>query len=93
VRRVPSAFVVGAFQLTATEAASTPAVPPATATRTRTVRRRRARVVIAKRVVEANSLFPPRDVRDSPDLPKNSSVVVTMTTRSMGQFEIAVGDH
>jgi hypothetical protein len=50
-------------------------------------------VVIAKRVVEANSLFPPRDVRDSPDLPKNSSVVVTMTTRSMGQFEIAVGDH
>jgi hypothetical protein len=61
------AFVVGAFQVTDTEAASTLAPAATTATRMRTVTRSRAPVMVGNGVVEANGLFPPRDVRDSPD--------------------------
>lgn len=61
VRGVPSAFVVGAFQVTVTEAASTLVPAATTATRMRTVTRSRAALTASNGVVEANSLLSPRD--------------------------------
>jgi len=61
VRGVPSALVVGAFQVTVTEAASTLGPAATTATRMRIVTRSRALLMAGNAVVEANGRLSPRD--------------------------------
>ena len=60
VRGVPSAFVVGAFQVTVTEAASTLDPAATTARRMMIVPRSRTPLMAGDGVVEANSLLSPR---------------------------------